>query len=296
MNTYKKYRSHFIASFGTLAIFGLLILLFFAKPFGNSDSQNPEDTADQELAIQFKPEEMQDMPLPPPSNTQTTSEETVKDNHAKPVASSEDVEQAPQNEDVGVQPAKLDSVLIAQIRKEIEEIKNTTPEDSVPIAPTDQKNIQQAQQTLTDNASKYYADKKFYYDNYRAILSFKKVYPYVQRTKEIVDKMNAQLANIKDNKERRKLIKQSEKELFAQFEKDVRNMSTSQGKLLLKLIARETNQTAFTLIKTYKGAIPATFWYGVGLIFHENLKMKYDSIGEDAQLEKIVQKYKLGKL
>jgi len=73
-------------------------------------------------------------------------------------------------------------------------------------------------------------------------------------------------------------------------------MSTSQGKLLLKLIARETNQSAYGLIKTYKGAIPATFWYGVGLIFHENLKAQYDSIGEDAQLEKIVQKYKMGKL
>jgi len=84
--------------------------------------------------------------------------------------------------------------------------------------------------------------------------------------------------------------------LFAQFEKDVRNMTTSQGKLLLKLIARETNQSAYGLIKTYKGAIPATFWYGVGLIFHENLKLQYDSIGEDAQLEKIVQKYKRGNL
>jgi len=84
--------------------------------------------------------------------------------------------------------------------------------------------------------------------------------------------------------------------LFDQFEKDVRNMSTSQGKLLLKLIARETNESAFGLIKTYKGAIPATFWYGVGLIFKENLKMGYDSIGEDAQLEKVVKKFKLGKL
>ena len=73
-------------------------------------------------------------------------------------------------------------------------------------------------------------------------------------------------------------------------------MSTSQGRLLLKLISRETDQTAYGLIKTYKGGIPATFWYGVGLLFHENLKMQYDSLGEDAQLEKIVQRYKMGKL
>ncbi len=127
-------------------------------------------------------------------------------------------------------------------------------------------------------------------------MSLKKIYPYVQKTKEIVAKMNLQLAKTKDQKEKRRLIKQTEKELFAQFEKDVRNMSTSQGRLLLKLISRETSQSAYGLIKTYKGGIPATFWYGVGLLFHENLKMQYDSLGEDAQLERVVQRYKLGKL
>ena len=92
--------------------------------------------------------------------------------------------------------------------------------------------------------------------------------------------------------EKRKLIRKTEKELFGQFEKDVRKMSYSQGKLLLKLIARETNESAFGLIKIYKGGIPATFWYSVGLVFQEDLKAKYDSTGEDALLEKIVRKYK----
>jgi len=108
--------------------------------------------------------------------------------------------------------------------------------------------------------------------------------------------MNTQLATIKEDQEKRKLIKKTEKELFSQFEKDVRKMSYSQGKILLKLIARETNETAYSLIKTYKGGLPADFWYTVGMVFQENLKTKYDSLGEDAMLEKVVKKYKNGEL
>jgi len=295
MNIYTKYKSHFIASMGSLAFLGLLIVILCVKPFGDSNTLNPEDTADQELPIQFQPEKLEDLPLPP-TNARTASEETTKESQSKGVTSQQDVEEDPGDQEVSIMPANIDSVLITELRKAMDEIKNTLPDDTIKKEQLKPADIQPAQKNLAENAANFYADRQFYYDNYRAILNLKKVYPYVQRTKQIVDRMNSQLATIKDKKEQRKLIKIAEKELFQQFEKDVRNMSTSQGKLLLKLIARETNQSAYGLIKTYKGAIPATFWYGVGLIFHENLKAQYDSIGEDAQLEKIVQKYKMGKL
>jgi len=295
MNIYTKYKSHFIASMGSLAFLGLLIVILCVKPFGDSNTLNPEDTADQELPIQFQPEKLEDLPLPP-TNARTASEETTKESQSKGVTSQQDVEEDPGDQEVSIMPANIDSALITELRKAMDEIKNTLPDDTIKKEQLKPADIQPAQKNLAENAANFYADRQFYYDNYRAILNLKKVYPYVQRTKQIVDRMNSQLATIKDKKEQRKLIKIAEKELFQQFEKDVRNMSTSQGKLLLKLIARETNQSAYGLIKTYKGAIPATFWYGVGLIFHENLKAQYDSIGEDAQLEKIVQKYKLGKL
>ena len=295
MNIYTKYKSHFIASMGSLAFLGLLIVILCVKPFGDSNTLNPENTADQELPIQFQPEKLEDLPLPP-TNARTASEETTKESQSKGVTSQQDVEEDPGDQEVSIMPANIDSVLITELRKAMDEIKNTLPDDTIKKEQLKPADIQPAQKNLAENAANFYADRQFYYDNYRAILNLKKVYPYVQRTKQIVDRMNSQLATIKDKKEQRKLIKIAEKELFQQFEKDVRNMSTSQGKLLLKLIARETNQSAYGLIKTYKGAIPATFWYGVGLIFHENLKAQYDSIGEDAQLEKIVQKYKMGKL
>ena len=297
MNILNKYSSHTIAAIGTLFFFGLFILLLFMKPFGDSTSANPDDLADAEVPIQFQKDLSDDIPLPPPpANSQNTSVESVTDNQSKYIPSAQDVDEEPQSEDVGTTTAKKDSILIAEIKMEIVDIKNILPEDTIKKNQITQKDIQQFQQTLANTTRNTFEDRKFIYDNYRAIMSFKKVYPYVQKTKEVIIRLNSQLAKMKNNNEKRLLIKQTEKELYAQFEKDVRNMSTSQGKLLLKLIARETNQTAYGLIKTYKGVVPATFWYGVGLIFHENMKAQYDSIGEDAQLEKIVQKYKLGKL
>jgi hypothetical protein len=300
MNIFNKYKhnSHFIAALGTLAFYGLFIVLLFMKPFGDSSAIDPENAADQEVPIIFQKDLIQDNnTTPPPENTQNTSNVSTKETQqAKEMPDAGDVDKEPQSEEINTIPAKQDSVLVADIKKIMEDIKYTDPDDSIQKKLAKIKEPQQTQKEKNEIALSSFEDKKFYYDNYRAIQSFKKVYPYVQKTKDIIIKLNAQLSKIKSNKEKHILIKQTEKELYLQFEKDVRNMSTSQGKLLLKLIARETDQTAFGLIKTYKGVIPATFWYGVGLFFHENMKAQYDSLGEDAQLEKIVQKYKIGKI
>jgi len=248
------------------------------------------------LPIEFKPETVEDLRLPTPSNTQNYTQETAKESPATPKDISTNVDVEPSDQEVDVTLATIDTALITEIKKAMEVIQKIAPEDSLQKEEIAQKNIEQAKKNMADKARNFNEERQFYYDNYRAIYNLRKVYPYVLKTKEIVTQMNLDIAKVKSSGEKRKLIKKAEKQLFEQFEKDVRNMSTSQGKLLLKLIARETNQTAFGLIKTYKGAIPATFWYGVGLIFHENLKLQYDSIGEDAQLEKVVKKFKLGKL
>ena len=292
MDIFNKYKSHFIAAIVTLAFFGLFIILLFIKPFGDSMSKNQDDKTNQQVVINFQKETTIDEPLPTlPTNADVFTEKSFKETQNKEIASSEDVEKEPQTEEVAKIPAKEDSALIADIKKAFEKTQSITPSDSLP-----HDSIQKPQKVQTDITRNSYEDRKFIYENYSSIMSLKKVYPYVQKTKEIMTKLNNQLASTKSNKERHLLIKRTEKELYVQFEKDIRNMSTSQGKLLLKLIARETNQSAYGIIKTYKGVIPATFWYGVGLLFHENMKLKYDSLGEDAQLEKIVQKYKLGKL
>ena len=73
-----------------------------------------------------------------------------------------------------------------------------------------------------------------------------------------------------------------EDRLFAEYEGAVRKMTVSQGKLLLKLISRETNKSGFELIKQYKGGFSAGFWYSVGKMFGTDLKTEYHRELEDS--------------
>lgn len=289
MNIYTKYKSHFIAAFSSLIIYTLFFLFLFIKPGDDNSTVN----TDMDLAIQFKL--LDEIPLPTPSQTEKTSEENIKESQPKATPTIvENFEKETENSGETVQSASNDSVLIAEIKKALEEIKGSMPEDSLPKESIQPNIIEKSQQNLADKSKNYYEERQFYYNNYRTIMNIKMLYPYVLKARQAIDNLNVQLASVSDRQEKRRLIKKTEKDLFNQYEKDVRKMSYSQGKLLLKLLARETNQSAYGLIKTYRGGFPATFWYSVGLIFHEDLKARYDSVGEDALLEKIVQKYKKG--
>jgi hypothetical protein len=111
------------------------------------------------------------------------------------------------------------------------------------------------------------------------------------KTKQLIENLNKQLSTMKNESENARLIKETEKKLFADYENAVRTMTVSQGKLLLKLIARETNKTGYELIKDYKGSIPASFWYGVGKIFGTDLKTEFHKEQEDSVIENILDKY-----
>jgi hypothetical protein len=73
-------------------------------------------------------------------------------------------------------------------------------------------------------------------------------------------------------------------------------MNIAQGRLLIKLINRETQNTSYDLIKDYRGKITAAFWQGVARIFGTNLKEEYDPYGDDAVIERIIQEIEAGRL
>lgn len=73
-------------------------------------------------------------------------------------------------------------------------------------------------------------------------------------------------------------------------------MSYSQGRLLIKLIDRECNQSSYDLIKAFLGKNTATFWQGVGFIFNMDLKSKYDPKGKDRVIEEVAQMVEAGVL
>jgi hypothetical protein len=139
--------------------------------------------------------------------------------------------------------------------------------------------------------------KKFPFHKYqRLVYNLKKVYPYSLLVRERIDELNQELEKLPDDKTRRKYLKQVEKDVFGDYEDDIRDMTITQGKLLIKLIDRETLNTSYELIKQYRGSFSAAFWQSVARIFGTNLKEDYDPYGEDAIMEIIVQEIESGKL
>ncbi len=130
----------------------------------------------------------------------------------------------------------------------------------------------------------------------RLIYNLKKVYPYALVVRERLAKVNAELAMMSDEKERRSYLKNVEKDIFGEYEDDIRDMTITQGKLLIKLIDRETYNTSYELIKQYRGGINAAFWQGIARIFGTNLKAEYDPYGEDILIELIIQDIQSGSL
>ncbi|MFH0842304.1 MAG: DUF4294 domain-containing protein [Bacteroidota bacterium] len=130
----------------------------------------------------------------------------------------------------------------------------------------------------------------------RLVYNLKKVYPYAMIVRERLAEVNGGLLAMSDEKERKNYLKQFEKEVFREYEDDIRDMTITQGKLLLKLIYRETYYTSYDLIKEYRGGINAAFWQGIARIFGTNLKSEYDPYGEDILVELILQDIQAGLL
>lgn len=128
----------------------------------------------------------------------------------------------------------------------------------------------------------------------RYVMKVKKVYPYAVKARELFAKYEPVYYQLEKQSDRRKLMKQLEDELLHQHENELKRWSISDGTILLKLINRETNRTAYSLIKEFRGDIRAVFWQGIARIFRNNLKSGYDPYGEDRVLEQIVTLIEMG--
>ncbi len=130
----------------------------------------------------------------------------------------------------------------------------------------------------------------------KLVRNIKKVYPYSQIIKGIFIDVHAALDTIPDKKERKRYIKTREAELKEKFEKKLRKLTFSQGRLLIKLVDRETGHTTFEVVKELKGSLNAFFWQSIARIFGSNLKSEYDSNGDDWMIEDIIVRIENGQL
>jgi hypothetical protein len=130
----------------------------------------------------------------------------------------------------------------------------------------------------------------------RMVYNVKKVYPYALIVRDKLNEVNTQLEQITDEKQKKRYLKDLEKEVFRNYEDDIREMTITQGRILIRLIDRETSNTSFDLIKEYRGKIAASFWQGVARIFGTNLKEAYDPVGDDLLIEMIILEIEQGRL
>jgi hypothetical protein len=122
----------------------------------------------------------------------------------------------------------------------------------------------------------------------RLVYNLKKVYPYAKLAKTKLNEMNRQYLTLKTEKERKEFAKKTEKEIRDQFEQELVNLTVTQGRLLIKLIDRETGKTSYELVKEFRGTFSAIFWQTLARLFGSNLKTKYDAEGEDQVIEDIL--------
>lgn len=114
-------------------------------------------------------------------------------------------------------------------------------------------------------------------------------FPYALKASQVMNEINVQLVNVTDKKKRKDIIRSREKDLKKEFADKLTQLSVYQGKVLMKLINRQTGNNCYEIIQEYKGGFAAGFWQTVAVVIGSSLKQPYDPQGADRAMESIVQ-------
>jgi len=130
----------------------------------------------------------------------------------------------------------------------------------------------------------------------KLIKNVKKVYPWARLAGIQLRKYDKMLVAAKNDKERRRIMKQAEKEINEKYGSDLKKLTFSQGLILIKLIDRETGNTSYSLVQELRGNFTAFFYQTFARLWGYNLKVNYDAEGEDKHIEAIVRMIERGQI
>ena len=118
----------------------------------------------------------------------------------------------------------------------------------------------------------------------------KKVYPYAKLAGTKMQEYDSLLANIPSKTERNRLMKQAETEITEQYTEELKNLTITQGLILVRLIDRETGNTSYKVVQELRGKVRAFFYQGFARLWGYNLKTEYDPQHnpEDDEIETIM--------
>ena len=122
----------------------------------------------------------------------------------------------------------------------------------------------------------------------KLVRDVKRTLPYARLIYETLIETYEYIETLPDEKSKQAHLKRMEKELYAQYKPELKKLTLSQGKLLIKLVDRECHQSSYNLAKAYLGSFRAGFWNIFAGMFGASLKTKYDPNGKDALTERVV--------
>jgi hypothetical protein len=131
---------------------------------------------------------------------------------------------------------------------------------------------------------------------YKLIRDVKKVLPISKEINHAIIETYEYLQTLPTEKERKKHLKAVEKGLKEQYTPRMKKLSFAQGKLLIKLVDRQTNSTSYELVKAFMGPFKAGFYQTFAALFGASLKKQYDPTGNDALTERIILMIESGQL
>ncbi|MFV0505452.1 MAG: DUF4294 domain-containing protein [Bacteroidales bacterium] len=126
-------------------------------------------------------------------------------------------------------------------------------------------------------------DRKYW----RTVMRVKKVLPYAKDASRLLRELSVKYEHI-SSQEKRKYLKEAEKKMMKDYSAKIKKLSRSEGRILIKLIDRETHRTSYAIIKDMKSGRTAFIWQSVARLFGHDLKAVYAPNGDDKELEEIV--------
>ncbi len=132
-------------------------------------------------------------------------------------------------------------------------------------------------------------EKRYYYWYYKKV---HRAWPYAKMASDILTRLNDSISGIKSKRKKKKMIRKMQKYLEGEFTDELKKMTRTEGRILIKLINRQTGKTLYNLIKDYRSGFKA-FWYNSSArLFKLNLKTEYhpETIPLDFLVEDILQR------
>ena len=145
------------------------------------------------------------------------------------------------------------------------------------------------------NGKMSFTSRRKYAEWTRLKYNVKKVYPYAILAAAKLKEFDLVLATIPNEADRKAYLKKSEKELQKEFGEELKGLSINQGKILMKLIDRETGKTTYTIIKDMRGNFNAFMWQSLATLFGSSMKQNYDlNDPYDRQIELAIKQIEAG--